>query len=91
MKKSAKTISAIITMAAIGICAYFLNTAQAEPVTEITKTGKTAETMRDGYADTCSQASVTGCIHMRKVTCFMESDYGLQLYFDDDTGYWLER
>ena len=91
MRKSVRTIGVIVTMGIILVCAHFLNTAQAEPVTEITKAGKTIEAMRNEYADTSSQASVTGHIHMRKVTRFMESDYGLQLYFDDGTGYWLER
>ena len=91
MRKSVRTVGIIVTMGIMPVYTYLSGTAQAEPVTEIRKMEKTIGAVRHKYADDGSQASVTDYIHMQKVTCFMKSDYGLQLYFDDGTGYWLER
>lgn len=79
MRKSIKTIGIIATMGIMLVCAYLLGTTQAETITEVQTVTETREVVPDGYVD------------MREVVGFESSNDGLQLYFEDGSGYWLER
>lgn len=86
MKKSVKTIGIITTMGVMLICAYLLGTTQAETVTEIQTVTETREVIPDGYMPPDDDI-----VDMNTVVRFSVTEYGLQLYFEDGTGYWLER
>lgn len=80
-KKSIKTIGIIATMGIIAIGSYLLGTAQAETVTEV------KEVVPDGYIDTESDEFLDNYVDMRKVT-YWEANDGLQLYYEDGSGYY---
>lgn len=61
------------------IFAYLLGTTQAETITEIKVITETIEIIPDE------------CIDMREVTDYTATVDGLQLYFEDGSGYYLER
>ena len=46
--------------------------------------------MPDGFIDTRPEEFQDNYIDMRSVVDFDVSEYGLQLYCEDGTGYWLE-
>lgn len=86
MKKSVKAIG---TITAIGITAfgsYLLCTTQAETVTEIQTVTEIKEVMPDGYIPLDDSI-----VDMDIVIGFTATEDGLQLYFEDGSGYWLER
>ncbi len=97
MKKSIKTIGTIAAMGIMMILSYLLGAMQAETVTEIQtvteirEVEKPVEVVPDGFIDTSSAEFQDNYIDMRSVIDFSVSEYGLQLYFEDGTGYWLER
>lgn len=96
MKKSIKTIGTIAAMGIMMILSYLLGAMQAETVTEIQtvteirEVEKPVEVVPDGFIDTSSAEFQDNYIDMRSVIDFSVSEYGLQLYFEDGTGYWLE-
>lgn len=93
MKKSIKTIGIIAAMGIMLVSAYLLGTAKAETVTEIqamTGTG-IREIISDGYIDMDAAVFQDNYVNMREVVDFDVSNDGLQLYFEDGSGYWLER
>lgn len=96
MKKSIKIVGFIATMGIMLVCAYLLGTTQAETitevqtVTEIREIEKPVEVVPNGFIDTRSEEFQDNYIDMRSVIDFSVSEYGLQLYFEDGTGYWLE-
>ena len=96
MKKSIKTIGIIATMGILLAFSYFLGTTQAETITEvqtiteIREIEKPVEVVPDGFIDTRSEVFQDNYIDMRSVVDFDVSEYGLQLYCKDGTGYWLE-
>ncbi|MCM1236633.1 MAG: hypothetical protein NC489_41685, partial [Ruminococcus flavefaciens] len=71
-----KTIGIIATMGFMLVCAYLLGTTQAE----------TKEVIPDGYIRLDDSI-----VNMDSVIDFSATEYGLQLYFDDGTGYYIER
>lgn len=80
MKKSIKTIGLIATMGIISAGSYLLGTTQVETVTEA------KEAVPDEYIRLNDSI-----VDMDAVTGFTATEYGLQLYFDDGTGYYIER
>lgn len=97
MKKSIKAIATITAMGIMMILSYWLGTTQAETITEIQTVTETMETEKivevvpDGYIDSESTDFQENYIDMRTVIDFGVNEDGLQLYFMDGTGYWLER
>lgn len=89
MRKSIKTIGTVVTVGIMLVCAYLLGTTQSETVTEIKEIEKTIEVVPDGYIDTNSEEFQENYVDMRKVT-YWEAVDGLQLYYEDDNGYYLE-
>ena len=84
MKKSIRIIGTIATMGAIAFGSYLLGTRQAETVTEV----QTITEIRE--IETTLEIIPDGYIDMQTIIGFTVSDDGLQLYFDDGTGYWWE-
>lgn len=89
MKKLIKTIGVIAAIGTITVGSYLFGTTNSETVTEIQTIEKTVEVVPDGYMDTNSEEFQNNYIDMRKVTYFEAND-GLQLYYADGTGYYLE-
>ncbi len=96
MKKSIKTIGFIATIGILLVSSYLLGTMQAETITEIQTVTETreiekpVEVVPDGFIDTRPEEFQDNYIDMRSVVDFDVSEYGLQLYCEDGTGYWLE-
>lgn len=91
MRKLIKTIGIITTMGIMFVLAFWLGTTQAKTITEIEEVEKIVEVVPDGYIDMYSNEFRENFIDMREVAYFEPSDDGLQLYFVDGSGYWLER
>ena len=88
MKKSIKVIGVIATMGVMLVCAYLLGTTQAKTDAEIqamTGTG-TREVIPDGYIPLNDDI-----VDMNTIVDFSATEYGLQLYFEDGSGYFWER
>ena len=68
------------------VCAYLLGTMQVETNTEVQTVTEMKEVIPDGYIRLDDSI-----VDMDAVIDFMATEYGLQLYFDDGTGYYLER
>lgn len=73
------------------VCAYLLGTTQAETITEVQTVTETREIIPDGYVDMDAAVFHDNYVDMRKVVGFESSDDGLQLYFEDGSGYYWER
>lgn len=86
MKKTIKTISIIATIGIMLVSAYLLGTTQAGTVTEVQTVTEIKEVVPDGYIPLDD-----GIVDMDAVVGFTASEDGLQLYFEDGSGYWLER
>ena len=86
MRKSFRIIGAIVTIGIMLVCAYRLGTAQAETITEIQTVTEIKEVIPAGYIQIDDSI-----IDMDAVVDFSATEYGLQLYFEDGTGYYLER
>ena len=86
MKKSVRTIGTITTMIIMLVSAYLLGTTQAETITEVQTVTEIKEAIPDGYIPLDDSI-----VDMDSVIDFSATEYGLQLYFDDGTGYHLER
>lgn len=86
MKKSIKAIGIIAAMGIMIACAYLLGTTQAETITEIQTVTETREVVPDGYIPFNDDI-----VDMNTIVDFTATEYGLQLYFEDGTGYFLER
>lgn len=96
MRKLFTTIGTISTMGIIMILSYLLGATQAETitevqtVTEIREIEKLVEVVPDGFIDAQSVEFQENFIDMRTVVDYEVNEDGLQLYFADGTGYWLE-
>lgn len=95
MKKTIKTIGTVSAIGIMLVSAYLLGTTQTETVTAIqamTGTG-IREVMPDAHIMDAAvfQDNQDDYVDMRKVVGYEESKDGLQLYFEDGSGYWLER
>lgn len=86
MKKTFKAINIIATMGVMLVCAYLLGTTQAETITEVQTVTETKEIIPDGYIPLNDNI-----VDMGAVIDFSTTEYGLQLYFEDGSGYFLER
>lgn len=86
MKKSVKTIGTIATMGIMLVCAYLLGTMQAETITEVQTVTETREVIPAGYIPLNDDI-----VDMNTIVDFSATEYGLQLYFEDGSGYFLER
>lgn len=91
MKRTIKTIGIIATMGIMLVSAYLLGTTQAKIITEIKEVEKTVEVVPDGYINMYSEEFRENFVDMREIVYFELSDDGLQLYFVNGSGYWLER
>lgn len=83
MKKSINTIA---IMGIMMILSYLLGTTQAETIPEVQTVTETMEIVPDGYIPLDDNI-----VDMDSVIDFSATEYGLQLYFEDGTGYYLER
>ena len=86
MKRTIKTIGIIATMGVMLVCAYLLGTTQAETITEIQTVTETMEVIPDG----CIPLD-DNIVDMNTIVGFSATEYGLQLYFEDGSGYFWER
>ena len=86
MKKTFKTIGIIATMEIMIISVYLLGTTQAETITEVRTVTETREVISDGYIPLHDDI-----VDMNTIVDFTATEYGLQLYFEDGTGYFRER
>ena len=86
MKKTFKAIKIIVTMGVMLVCAYLLGTTQAKTITEVQTMTETMGVIPDGYIPLHDSI-----VDMDAVVDFSATEYGLQLYFEDGTGYYLER
>lgn len=86
MKKTFKAIGIIATMGTMLVSAYLLGTTQAETITEVQTVTEIKEVIPDGYIPLDDNI-----VDMGAVIDFTASEYGLQLYFADGSGYYWER
>ena len=86
MKKSIKIIGIIATMGIMLVCAYLLGTTQAETITEVQTVTETKEVIPDGYIPLDDDI-----VDMNTIVDFTATENGLQLYFEDGSGYFWER
>lgn len=86
MKKTFKAIRIITVMGIMLVLAYLLGTTQAETITEVQTVTEIKEVIPDGYIPLDDNI-----VDMGAVIDFTASEYGLQLYFADGSGYYWER
>lgn len=86
MKKTFKAIGIVATMGIMLVSAYMLGTTQAETITEIQTVTETREVVADGYIPFNDDI-----VDMNTIVDFTATEYGLQLYFKDGSGYFWER
>ena len=86
MKKTFKTIGIIATMGIMLVSAYLLGTTQTETITEVQTVTETREVIPAGYIQLDDDI-----VDMNAVIDFSATEYGLQLYFEDGSGYFWER
>ena len=86
MKNTIKTIGTFVTMGIMLICAYLLGTTEAETITEVQTVTEVKEVVPDGYIRLDDNI-----VDMNIVIDFTATEYGLQLYFEDGSGYYWER
>ena len=86
MKRTIRTIGIIATMGIMIVSAYLLGTTQAETIIEVQTVTETKEVIPDGYIPLNDDI-----VDVNTVIDFSATEYGLQLYFEDGSGYFLER
>ncbi len=86
MKRTFRTIGIIATMGIMIVSAYLLGTTQAETIIEVQTVTETKEVIPDGYIPLHDNI-----VDMDTVIDFSATEYGLQLYFEDGSGYFWER
>ena len=86
MKKTFKAIGIIATMGVMLVLAYLLGTTQAETIKEVPTVTEIREVVPDGYI-----LLDDSIVDMNTVVDFSATEYGLQLYFEDGSGYFWER
>ena len=86
MKKTFKAIGIVATMGIMLVSAYLLGTTQAETITEIQTVTETKEVIPAGYIPLNDDI-----VDMNAIIDFSATEYGLQLYFEDGSGYFWER
>ena len=86
MKKSLTTIGTIAIMGIVMVLSYLLGTTQSETITEVQTVTEIKEVIPDGYIPLDDNI-----VDMNTVVDFSATEYGLQLYFEDRSGYFWER
>lgn len=86
MKKTFKAIEIIAAMGIMLVSAYLLGTTQTEAITEVQTVTETREVIPDGYIPLDESI-----VDMNTIVDFSATEYGLQLYFEDGSGYFWER
>ena len=86
MKKTFKAIGIIVIMGIMLVSAYLLGTTQAKTITEVQTMTETMGVIPDGYIPLHDSI-----VDMDAVVDFSATEYGLQLYFEDGSGYFWER
>ncbi len=86
MKKSLTTIGTIAIMGIVMVLSYLLGTTQSETITEVQTVTETREVIPAGYIPLNDDI-----VDMNTIVDFSATEYGLQLYFEDGNGYFLER
>ena len=86
MMKSIRIIGIVATMGIMLVCAYLLGTTQAETMTQVQTVTETREVIPDGYIPLNDNI-----VDMNTIVDFSATEYGLQLYFEDGSGYFWER
>lgn len=86
MKRTFRTIGIIATMGVMLVSAYLLGTTQAETIIEVQTVTETKEVIPDGYIPLNDDI-----VDVNTVIDFSATEYGLQLYFEDGSGYFWER
>ena len=90
MNKTIKTIATITILGIMMILSYWLGTTQTETITIEKEVEKVVEVVPNGYIDMYSSEFKENYVDMREVVYFEVLDKGLQLYFVDGSGYWME-
>lgn len=85
MKKTFKAIG-IIAIGILLVSAYLLGATQAETITEVQTVTEIREVIPDGYMPLHDDI-----VDMNTIVDFSATEYGLQLYFEDGSGYFWER
>lgn len=93
MKRTIKTIGIVVIMGFMLIGAYWLGTTQAGTATASQTIPEVQQTVSiyDRYIVLDAAVFHDNYVDMRKVVGFESSDNGLQLYFEDGSGYYWER
>ena len=86
-----KSIGTIAIMGIMMILSYLLGTTQAKTIPEVQTVTETMEVVPDGYVDTSTYDFYNNYVDMRTVIDFSATEYGLQLYCEDGSGYYIER
>ena len=86
MKKSLTTIGTIAIMGIVMVLSYLLGTTQSETITEVQTVTETREVIPAGYIPLNDDI-----VDMNTIVDFTATEYGLQLYFEDGSGYFWER
>ncbi|NBJ95304.1 hypothetical protein [Parablautia muri] len=86
MGKSFRIIGVIAAIGITMMLSYLLGTTQAETITEIQTVTEIKEVIPAGYIQVGDSI-----IDMDVIVDFSATEYGLQLYFEDGTGYYWER
>ena len=86
MKITMRTIGIIAGIGIMLIGAYLFGTIHSKTITEVQTVTETREVISDRYIplDDC-------IVDMDTVIDYVITEDGLQLYFNDGTGYWFER
>lgn len=84
MKRTTKIIGKAATLGIMLVSSYLLGTTQA-------RVSWNDESIPDSYINTDSYEFFNNYVDMRKVTDFIVTDDGLQLYCTDGSGYYWER
>lgn len=85
MKKAIGRIVIVGTMMAISFCSDVCHAEKMED-----RMGKIIEVVPDGYINAESEEFLDNYVDMRQVITWNATENGLQLYFMDGTGYYLE-
>lgn len=86
MRKTTKAIGIIAATGTMLVSAYLLGTTQAETITEVQTVTETREDIPDGYIRLHDDI-----VDMNTIVDFSATEYALQLYFEDGSGYFWER
>lgn len=84
-----RTIGRIIIVGTMMAMSFYLGVGHAEKMKG--RTEKIIEVVPEGYINAESEDFLDSYVDMRQVVDYEISSEGLQLYFKDGSGYWLEK